>query len=405
MTHLRSDGVVLAIAATAVAAVLGLAGCSSTKKIEPMPLVNFTASLSANVAWKTDIGRTLRYETGVGQFSPAVSADAVFAASSGGAVSRVAMDSGRLIWRTEVGAPIVAGVATGSGPSAGMSAVITSRSELVLLDAEGKIAKRIALGGVALEIPVLIGNVAVVRLSDNRIAGFDLLSGNRRWVMQRNLPPLVLHAQSGLRSASQPPEDPISASVGIADVIANLPGGRVVWLDASSGAVRWESQVVTPRGSNEVERMVDLLGAATAHGTDICVAAYQTNVSCFSAENGRRIFSRDINAASPLAANDKHVFVIDDQSRLYALSRKDGANAWMVDAFMLRNLMHPLARGRALWAADRMGYLHAVSVDDGKMLARMALDGGALSGAMRSTSAGIVVQTQGGSLMLIRTEG
>jgi outer membrane protein assembly factor BamB len=327
------------------------------------------------------------------------------AASSTGVVSKIALDTGRLIWRTEIGTPLVAGVATGSGASMGMSAVITSNSELAVLDAEGKIARRIALGGVALEIPVLAGNLAIVRLSDNRIAGFDLSTGNRRWVIQRSLPPLVLHAQSGMRSASPPQEMSTSDVIGPGDVLANLPGGRLVWLDASTGAVRWESQVVTPRGSNEVERIIDLLGSATADGPDVCVAAYQTNVSCFGAENGRRIFSRDIGAASPLAANARHVFVADDQSRLFALSRKDGTTAWAVDAFMLRNLMHPLLRGRALWVADGMGYLHAVGADDGKMLARIQLDGGAISGAMRSVGGGILVQTQGGALMLIRTEG
>lgn len=391
--------------ACAVVASLTVAGCSSAKKVQPMPLVNFTPTLSANVAWKTDVGRALKLETGVGQFSPAVSGDSVFAASSSGRVSRVAMADGRVIWSTDVGAPLVAGVAVGRDASAGISAVITSRSEMVLLDADGKITKRIALGGVALELPVLSGNVAVVRLSDNRITGWDLQSGSRRWVLQRNLPPLVLHAQSGMRTLSQPPEDPVSAVVGPGDVLINMPGGRFLWLDASSGAVRWESQVVTPRGSNEVERMVDLLGAPSAEGPDVCTAAYQTSVSCFGAENGRKLWSRDVTAASPLAIDAQRVFVVDDQSRLYALSRKDGTNAWMADAFMLRNLMHPLVRGNVVWAADRFGYLHALSADAGRMLVRVSLDGGALSGAMRSTSAGLVVQTQGGSLMLIRTEG
>ena len=128
-------------------------------------------------------------------------------------------------------------------------------------------------------------------------------------------------------------------------------------------------------------------------------------VSCFGAESGRRLWSRDVVASSPVAADTRFVYVSDDQSRLHALNRKDGATAWTIDNFQLRNLMTPVSWGRALWVADRFGYLHAVSREDGRLLARLSLDGGAPSGAIRTTRSGLLIQTQGGQLMLIRTEG
>jgi outer membrane protein assembly factor BamB len=185
----------------------------------------------------------------------------------------------------------------------------------------------------------------------------------------------------------------------------NLPGGRLLWLDANTGAVRWESQVVTPRGSNEVERIVDLLGAPMAEGPDVCVAAYQTMVSCFGAESGRRLWSRDFIASTPAAADNRFVFVADDQSRLHALARKDGVSVWSIDSFQLRGLMSPLVWGRGLWVADRFGFVHVVGREDGKLLSRFSLDGGAPSGAMRATRSGLVIQTQGGQLLLVRSEG
>ncbi len=66
--------------------------------------------------------------------------------------------------------------------------------------------------------------------------------------------------------------------------------------------------------------------------------------------------------------------------------------------------MSPVSWGRAVWVADRFGVLHAVDRENGKELARISL-GSALSGAMRATSKGLLVQTQGGALLLIRTEG
>lgn len=395
----------LSQAAIVLLCAASLVGCSSTKKPQPAQLANFTPTLSTSIAWKTEIGRTPQFEAGIGQFSPAVSGESVYAASAKGSVSRIDLANGKQVWRVEVGAPIVAGVATGSGVSSGMAAVITDRADLVLIESDGKIVRRIALGGVANEIPVLAGATAVVRFADNRIAGFDVSTGTRRWVLQRTLPPLVLFAQSGMLVAPQPPEEFAGALVGPSDVLVNLPGGRFVWLDAATGGVRWESQVVTPRGSNEVERIVDLLGAPSSEGADVCMAAYQTMVSCFSAQNGRRLWSRDLVASSSVTADPRFVFVADDQSRLHALSRQDGTTVWTIDTFQLRGLSSPISWGRALWVADRFGFLHALAREDGKQLARISLDGGAISGAIRATRMGLILQTQGGQLMLIRAEG
>lgn len=394
-----SKRIVFVLAAAAM-----LAACSGSKKPQPASLKDFSPSLAATVAWRAEVGKAAGVQAGVGQFTPAVGADFVVVASSSGAVTRLGLADGRPIWRTEVGAPISAGVALGSGVSTGISAVVTDRGDLVVIAADGKIQRTIALGGVALEVPLLLGNTAVVRLADNRVAGWDLVSGTRRWVIQRTLPPLVLHAQSGLTGAAQPPEESRTAVLGPSDALVNMPGGRLVWLDATTGAVRWESQVATPRGSNEVERIVDLLGGPIAQGPDVCVAAYQTLVACFGAESGRRLWSRNIAASSPAAADTRFVYVADDQSRLHALNRNDGSPAWVVDTFQLRNLMSPISWGRALWVADRFGMLHAVDRENGKELARISL-GSAVSGAMRATAAGLLVQTQGGQLFLIRTEG
>ncbi len=394
-----SKRVLLVLAAVAV-----LTACSSSKKPQPASLKNFTPTLATTTVWRADVGKAAGVQAGVGQFSPAVSSDAVVVASSSGTVTKITMADGRQVWRTDVGAPILAGVSTGSGLSSGLSAVVTDRGDMVVLAADGKIQRTIALGGVALESPRLLGNTAVVRLADNRVAGWDLTTGTRRWVIQRSLPPLVLHAQSGLTAAVQPPEESKSSVLGPADILVNMPGGRLLWLDVSTGGVRWESQVATPRGSNEVERIVDLLGGPIAEGPDVCVASYQTLVACFGAESGRRLWSRDISASSPVAADAQFVYVADDQSRLHALNRKDGSNAWMIDTFQLRSLMSPIAWGRAVWVADRFGMLHAVDRENGKELARISL-GSPVSGAMRATEKGLLVQTQGGQLLLIRTGG
>ncbi|NBP27191.1 MAG: outer membrane protein assembly factor BamB [Betaproteobacteria bacterium] len=388
-----------------IAGALLIAGCTGTPKPKPATLKDFKSSLKASVAWKVDLGKAAKSAGAAGQFVPAVSGDAVYAASSAGTVSKISLADGKLIWRAPIGAPLVSGIAVGSGSSEGVTAVVSDRAELVIISAEGKIERRIALGGVVLEAPVMAGSTAVVRLADNRVAGFDIVTGNRRWVLQRNLPTLVLHGQSGMRVQARPAEESASSTLGPSDVLVNMPGGRLLWLDAASGAIRWESQVATPRGSNEVERIVDLLGMPSVEGADVCVAAYQTSIVCLGAESGRRLWSRELTAMSTLAVDGRYVFFADDQSRLHSLNRKDGQSVWTIDTFQLRGLQHPVSWGRAVWVADSFGFLHALAREDGKQIARLSLDGGAPSGAIRPTRAGLLIQTQGGQLLLIRSEG
>ena len=388
-----------------IAGALLIAGCTGTPKPKPATLKDFKSSLKASVAWKVDLGKAAKSASAAGQFVPAVSGDAVYAASSAGTVSKISLADGKLIWRAPIGAPLVSGIAVGSGSSEGVTAVVSDRAELVIISAEGKIERRIALGGVVLEAPVMAGSTAVVRLADNRVAGFDIVTGNRRWVLQRNLPTLVLHGQSGMRVQARPAEESASSTLGPSDVLVNMPGGRLLWLDAASGAIRWESQVATPRGSNEVERIVDLLGMPSVEGADVCVAAYQTSIVCLGAESGRRLWSRELTAMSTLAVDGRYVFFADDQSRLHSLNRKDGQSVWTIDTFQLRGLQHPVSWGRAVWVADSFGFLHALAREDGKQIARLSLDGGAPSGAIRPTRAGLLIQTQGGQLLLIRSEG
>jgi outer membrane protein assembly factor BamB len=390
------------LAATAIAA-LSVAGCSTSKKAEPAKLQSFKATLPASIAWAADVGKSPKVDIGVGQFSPAISGDFVYAASPK-SVTRVSITTGQVSWKRELDATIVAGVAVGSGESAGLSAVVTDRGELVLIGADGAIVRRFSLGGVAQEVPVLIGNIAVVRLTDNRVGGWDVQTGIRRWVTQRNLPNLVLHAQSGLLSKPSAPEEFASTAVGANDVVANLPGGRILWINALTGGLRWESQVATPKGTNEVERIVDLLGAPSSEGKDVCVSAYQSVVACYNGETGKRLWTRDVAAVTPVAMDARFVYVADTQSRLFAYTRATGSPAWSVETLQLRGLTAPLSWGRALWLSDRFGYLHGLSREDGSTIARLDL-GSQASGAMRATNKGLVVQTQAGRLMLIRTEG
>lgn len=387
----------------AVAAVLSLvAGCASTNRPKPAELAPIAQTLTLQTVWSVSVGASAKAMSGQGAFSPAVSAGLVVAASADGRVTAIALNSGALQWSRELGESIASGVGTGAGASEGLFAVVTQLGRLILLDRSGEIRWRADLGGIALERPVITGGVAVIRLMDNRIMGWDLETGVRRWVIQRSLPPLVLHGESGLRVAS--PQDLESASrlLGPGDLLANLPGGRALWVNAATGAVRAESQVATPRGSNEVERLADLLGAPEVLEDAVCTAAYQNLVACLSADLSQTLWQQRFAVVTPLAADPRLVFAVDASARVVAFERAGGARLWQNDRLFLRGLSAPVSYDRAVWVSDFEGYLHGLSRQDGTLIARMSLPGGKSSGPMLATRQGLLVQTQGGFVTLLR---
>jgi hypothetical protein len=234
---------------------MGLSACSSTNKPKPAKLLDITPTLSIKTIWSLEAGRSQRIGEGQGAFSPAVSEGIVVAANRQGVVRGAQLDSGAVLWSLDLQSPIAAGVGTGGGSGEGSFAVVTVSGDLVLIDAKGALRWRVPLGGVALERPVISGGHVVVRLADNRVAGW----GSLDWQSPMGLPTNTPHPGVARAVRAQVLAQSHEASSGRTrygsrgDLLAGLPGGRLVWASGATGAIRWESQVVTPRGSNEVD--------------------------------------------------------------------------------------------------------------------------------------------------------
>jgi outer membrane protein assembly factor BamB len=385
----------------AVPLCLGLAACSSGSKPKPAKLADISPKITIQTAWTADVGRSPRIGAGQGAFSPAVSEGLVVSANRQGVVHGIEKASGRVVWRTDLKGQLAAGVGTGGGSGEGSFAVVTVGGDLVLLDAKGEVRWRVPMGGVGLEKPVISGGHVVVRLADNRVAGWDLATGNRRWVFQRTLPTLVLHGQSGLRSLPTADEASAAELMGPGDLLVGLPGGRLVWASGTNGAIRWESQFVTPRGSNEVERISDILGAPILQSDRICVAAYQTQVGCVSAETGRPIWQKRFDAVLPAAVGSGLLIAADSSDRIQAFDLQSGDLLWRQEGLFLRDVTGLAVDPRAAWAVDADGHLHAMSLTTGEFIGRIRLDG-PLAGPIRLGKDGLLVQTASGRLSLLR---
>lgn len=355
-----------------------MAGCSwfsaSTKPV-PAELVPLTVKSVIAPLWSVSLGAA-----GVG-FRPAGGGDAVLAAAADGSVVRVDAQSGKVIWRQSLSQGLVAGI----GADDGVAVVATRDGSLIALDNTGKTRWTTQLGTEVVTVPAVGEGIVVVRGSDNRLSAFDLDTGKRRWTLQRQAPTLMLR-QTG------------AININGNTVYAGLPGGRLLALSAQNGAIRWEAAVTQARGSNEIERIADVVSMPVIHGRDVCAASFQGRVTCFESTTGRGLWVRELSSVAGLDLDSAAAYVVDEKDQLHAYSRT-GASLWRNDKFSHRGLTRPLASGPFVLVGDQNGFVHALTREDGAVAGRIATDGSAILAGPIQVGQTLIVQTSAGSLV------
>lgn len=362
-----------------------LAACSSNKpspQRQPAPLVDFQPTMALRAAWEVQVGKSGDYI-----FTPVVAGSRVFAAAADGRVTSVDAQTGQTVWRIDAGMPLTAGV----GSDGETVAVAGKEGVVVAFDADGKQKWKAQVATEILSSPAVGEGLVVVRSIDNRISAFDAATGERRWLLERAMPPLTLRTAPGMLIAEQ-------------KIYAGLSGGRLIAMAVDNGAPLWEVAIGFPRGTNDLERISDVSGTPVLSGRSICSVAYQGRIGCVDMQSGTARWAREFSSAAGLTADPRFVFSVDDRSVVYAFSRESGVNAWHTDSLRNRGLSAPASFGQAVAVGDNQGYMHFLSREDGKFLARVSADKSAIVAAPQVAGSTLIFQTKGGSLVALANE-
>ena len=108
-------------------------------------------------------------------------------------------------------------------------------------------------------------------------------------------------------------------------------GPKLAGLDPLRGSLRWEATLASPRGTNEIERLADLVGPAARMGDVVCARAYQSAVACVNAERGNVVWTRNAGGVNGVGADAQMVAGVDASDRLTAWRTTDGTVAWTWD--------------------------------------------------------------------------
>ena len=356
-----------------------LSGCSvlssftSPSKTPPTELQPVSGAVSAKQAWSNRVG-AINFPLEL-----QVVGNAVYVSGSDGSIAAIDARSGADLWRANAGAPVVTGV----GSDGKTSAVVTQTNEVVAF-LDGREAWRQKLSAQAYTAPLVAGGRVFVLSADRSVSAFDGQTGRKLWSQQRPNEPLVLK-QSGVILA-------------VNDTLVVGFSGRLAGLNPLSGVIRWEVPIASPRGVNDIERLVDLVGRVSRDGDVVCARAFQANVGCVNTARGSMVWTRPANGAQGVHGDDKRIFGTESDGVVQAWRRTDGERAWTTDVLRYRTLSAPLVVGRSVAIGDFAGIIHLLSREDGSLLNRLTTDGSPIAAAPVLVGNTLVAVTRGGGI-------
>jgi outer membrane protein assembly factor BamB len=364
-------GVLLALAVL-------LAACAADKP-KPTPLQSFTPQIAGRQVWSTRID-------GVPfPLTPAVNGDRFTVAAGDGTVLALQANTGAELWRANIGNRIVAGV----GSDGRYSSVVTRDNELVTL--EGGAEKwRQRLPARVSSAPLVAGERVFVMSVDRVVYAFDAIDGRPLWKLQRPGEALTL-AQAAVIAPFK-------------NTLLVGQGARLAGIDPLRGTVQWEVPIATPRGTNEVERLADLVGPPLRIGDTLCMRAFQSAVGCLNGERAALTWTKNVGGIGAVGGDEQLVFGADASDRITAWRTPNGEVAWTSEAFLHRGLSGALGAGKTVVFGDVEGQVHFLSREDGQTLLRLPTNGSPVVGAPVLAGTTMLVVTRNGGLFAFRPE-
>jgi outer membrane protein assembly factor BamB len=307
------------------------AGSNSDGRITALPIVHggkvFTLdreghvsafSMSGGRLWRTDLKpEEEKAESGFGG-GLAAEGDTLYVATGFGNVVALNTGSGKPVWTKPLGVPIRSSPTVANGKVF----VVNTESELYALSAKDGTqlwtARGLPEGASILSnvSPAVSGNMLVVSYASGELTAFDIATGQQKWTDS-----VSGSAISGLSLTA------------IGDAARPVIDDGIVFAGSRSG------------------RMI------------------ATNL-----KNGERVWSRDIQAAQTPWVAGGTVFVLDTNSRIYALERKTGKLRWVTGLPTAKTWSGPTLAGGKLWMASNKGLLVGVDATSGQIATQRDLD-------------------------------
>jgi len=345
----------------------------------PTELVDLAPEITVATLWSRQVGVGMDRRLGL---MPALHGGRLHIADAEGRIFVLDAESGKVLWEQETGLPFSGGPAV----DAGYLVLGSSDGDLVAHSvSDGRVLWKAHLSSEILSVPRIAGPHVLVHTPDDSIHALDLDSGDPLWSSSYPAPVLTL------RGSSRP--------VVTADsVIAGISGGKLVNLDLQDGLPRWEITVTPPHGRSELARIADIDADPILVAGVLYAATYNGDLAAVDVIKGTVLWRRRLSVHAGLAANSGVLYVTDSDDRVWAVAAADGTEIWQQVALEYRRLTAPAVLGNLVAVGDLEGYVHWLDRRNGRLVARVAVADGPITGRPQVAGGRLYVYGDDGTL-------
>ena len=378
-----------------------VAGCSflGKERIKPNSLLPFAETVVVEKVWTFDSKTRLDK----GDISlvpvPSVLGENVIIPARNGIVTILKLATGQIEERIELGFQSLSQIGVEVDKGAYNFAFVSSDGRLMFFNSKNKLLWSTQLNGIVRMAPKIGDLGVIVRQEDNKVLAYDKLGGKLLWSISKRTMPLILHAQSDMRFVG---DEDTGLTTNKKNLAVNLAGGELIFLNSKTGSVLWEKKLAFPKGQNEVERIVDLLGAPFLDNQEICTSVYQTKLVCVDKGTGAVAWEYPEKILSPGFFNFPFVATVGLKDEVKLFNREENVEVWRNEELRYRELSKPIIWNDSVWLIDSFGILHGLSILDGSTICRYDLNRKSDIVSFIVTRSGLLITDEDGHTILIK---
>lgn len=354
-----------------------------------------------SVAWRASFG-----DGGGGRglltSPPIVAAGSVFMLDAAAQVTAFDASTGARKWRADLspeGEDGDDGFGGGLAYADGKVFATTGFGEALSLNASsGEIEWRVRLTAPSRAAPAVANGLMIAIARDNTAFGIATADGSLVWRVAG------ASSEAGVLGGASPAISNAGVAIipfGSGELVAvAINNGRRVWSDVLSGGRRGlASSTISDISSDPV-----VMGVAVIAGNQ------SGRLAAFDGRSGRRGWTRDFGAGSPVWAEGQTIFLVTDDAKLKRLSAQDGSSLWSTPlrAFEDEDYREdpigyggPVLAGGRLIVTSTLGQVLTFDPVSGEAAQTLPLSGAAALGPVVANGT-VYVVTDGGSLVALR---